>query len=162
MTQVAENRQLVSYARQGSSYTNEDKQYVALMYLQYGNTLKVAEITNIPRTTIVGWQKESWWQELLVIVRQENKDELNGIYTRLLKKSADLIENQLNKGDLKALDAAKIHGIMFDKRQILNHEPTSITSSSKISDLQQQFETYMKAKDITADVIKTHNELDNQ
>ena len=162
MTQVAENKQLMSYSRRGSYYTNEEKQHAAFMYLQYGNTVKVAAVTGIPQSTIADWVKRPWWQELITIVRQENKDELNGIYTRLLKKSADLIENQLNKGDLKALDAAKIHGIMFDKRQILNHEPTSITSSSKISDLQQQFETYMRAKDITADVVKTDNELDKQ
>ena len=158
---VAENKQLI-VTRKGSYYTQEDKQFAALMYLQYGNMVKVSSVTQIPQTTLSGWIKTDWWENLLVIVRAEKKDELNANLTRLIDKSVQVIEKQLENNEVKAIDAAKIMGISFDKRQILNHEPTSITSSSKISDLQQQFETYMKAKDITADVIRTNSELDNQ
>ena len=158
---VAENKQLI-VTRKGSYYTQEDKQFAALMYLQYGNMVKVSALTGIPQTTLSDWNRRDWWENLVALVRTEKKDELNANLTRLIDKSVQVIEKQLENNQVKAIDAAKIMGISFDKRQILNHEPTSITSSSKISDLQQQFETYMKAKDITADVIRTNNELDNQ
>ena len=162
MTQVAENKQLMSYSRRGSYYTNEEKQFAAAIYLQYGNLVKVSSIVNIPHRTLADWTKTEWWENLVAIVRTEKKAELNANLTRLIDKSVQVIEKQLENNEVKAIDAAKIMGISFDKRQILNHEPTSITSSSKISDLQQQFETYMRAKDITADVVKTDNELDKQ
>ena len=136
---------------QGSRYTDEDRQYVVLLFLTYGNLQKVSDISGIARTTLHYWKQSVWWNDLIDYVRLEKQDELNANYQRLLDKTVKVIEKQLDSDEVKAMDAAKIHGIMFDKRQILNHRPTSISSTSNISDLAKQFDEYLNSKTIQAE-----------
>ena len=107
MSQVAENKQLMSYSRRGSYYTNEEKQFAAAIYLQYGNLVKVSSIVNIPHRTLADWVKTEWWENLVAIVRTEKKAELNANLTRLIDKSVQVIEKQLENNEVKAIDAAK-------------------------------------------------------
>ena len=151
-------RDVIPVYNPSSSYTAQDKEYAAIVFLMYGSIQKVSKITGIPDRTLYQWSKKEWWENLVAAIREQNSEELNANFSRLITKSVKVIENQLDKGEVKALDAAKIMGISFDKRQILNHKPTTITSTTKISDLQQQFEDYLKAKDITADVVRTTSE----
>lgn len=138
---------------QGSKYTDQDRQYVALLFVTYGNLQKVSDLSGIARTTLHYWKQSDWWNDLINYVRLEKKEELNANYQRLLDKTVKVIEKQLDTDEVKAMDAAKIHGIMFDKRQILNHMPTSISSTSNISDLAKQFDDYLASKTIEAERV---------
>lgn len=152
---VAAN-QMIVLPGTNSQYTHEDYHRAVVAYLTLGNLHKVAAVIDIPRRTLYGWTKTTWWAELLNHVRQEKRDEFDAGFTRLIDKTINTIEIQLDAGEVKARDAATIMGIAFDKRQILNLKPTSITAkTTDINGLQAQFEDYLKAKTIEADVIQT-------
>jgi len=59
----------------GSKYTVEQKANVALQYAIHGNMKKAARQCGIPRTTIIYWQKQVWWDELISEIRSAKADE---------------------------------------------------------------------------------------
>lgn len=142
----------------GSQYSNQDKFKAALFYTLYGNIRRVSELLSVPERTIYDWYKSEWWEKLTKIIREENKTELNANYSRLLDKTIQHIEKQIDNQEVKALDLAKIHGIMFDKRQILNNMPTSISGKTKeISDLAAEFNRFVQAKTIDVKITETES-----
>ena len=54
------------------------------------------------------------------------------VYTGLITKGLGIIDDKMNKNakDISAVAAAKIVGILFDKRQLLIGEPTSIEDNN--------------------------------
>ena len=147
--------QLKGITYSGSKYSNEQRTHAALVYLTYGNLNKTSRAVNIPQRTLEDWTKTEWWRELTTKLREEKKDEFDAGFTRIIDKTIKTIENQLDSGEVKARDAATIMGITFDKRQVLNNQPTSITGKSQdISKLQAQFEEYLQAKEIDVEVLQ--------
>jgi len=153
MSVLAESLNNVTY--NGSQYSDEQRKHAALTYLTIGNINKTAQLTNIPQRTLYDWTKTEWWQELTTRIREEKKQEFDSNFTRIIEQCTQTIEKQLENDEVKARDAAMIMGITFDKRQVLNNQPTSISAKSHdISKLQEQFEDYLKAKEIEVEVIK--------
>ena len=83
-----------------------------------------------------------WWQLALEQIRVENRSRLNAELTEILFKSLEQARERLDNGDItvlkdgeivrhpiKARDLTLMAAIMFDKRQILNNSPTTITQS---------------------------------
>lgn len=139
----------------GSRYTHQERYQAAIYYIGYGNSKKVSELTGIPRNTVLSWFKTDWWQQLVTRLCEEKQQEFNAGFSRLIEKSIDTIENQLDNQEVKAMDAAKIMGIAFDKRQILNNRPTSIQGkATSINDLQNEFERFISAKEIKLETEK--------
>jgi hypothetical protein len=139
----------------GSRYNYQDRYQAAVYMVIYGNTKKVAELTGIPRNTLLCWLKYEWWEKLINKLHEERSQEFKAAFSRLIDKSIKEIEKQLDNQEVKALDAAKIMGIAFDKRQIMNNLPTSIQGKSvQISDLAAEFERFTNAKQINQDEIE--------
>lgn len=140
----------------GSKYSNQDRAQAVYAYVATGTLKRTSVATGIPVPTLQDWRRKTWWAELITRVHEEKKDEYNSGFSRIIEKSMQVIEKQLEDGEVKARDAATILGITFDKKQILNLKPTTITAKSiDISKLQSQFEDYLKAKTIDADVVHT-------
>ena len=136
-----------------SKYTDTEKLNAAVIYLSFGNLNKTAQATNIPQRTLYDWSKSDWWDKLCTRIRQEKRTEFDAGFTRIIDKAINHIENQLDSGNVSARDAATIMGITFDKRQVLNMQPTSITKSLNINDLHEQFERFMNAKTIDSELV---------
>lgn len=140
----------------GSKYSNEERAKAVYAYVATGTLKRTSLVVSIPVPTLQDWRSKAWWAELITRVHEEKKEEYNSGFSRIIEKSMQAIEKQLDSGEVKARDAATIMGISFDKRQILNLQPTSITAkSTDINGLQAQFEDYLKAKTIEADVTQT-------
>lgn len=135
--------------RPGSQYTREQVQEAAAHYVVTGSAEKVAELTGIPRTTVLGWRKEDWWVELTASIRQDHADELDGALSGLIRSSVSAVQDRLDNGELKPhkvrgedgervdlirvpvtlRDATLAYAVAFDKRQISRNLPTSISES---------------------------------
>ena len=113
----------------GSQYTHEQKISAAIQYISIGNTTRLAQMIGMPQRTLEDWTKKEWWRELTTRIREEKKPEYDAMFSRIIETSAQVIETELKKGKVKARDAATIMGISFDKKQVLNNQPTSISSS---------------------------------
>ena len=70
--------------KSGSKYSDQQRMEVAVLYAISGNAKKVAKATGIPRTTIVGWKKQEWWQDAVTSIQSEKADEHRAKYSELV------------------------------------------------------------------------------
>ena len=123
-------------------YDDTVKINAAYLYAACGNYSKTARDTNIPRTTIVGWAKDSpVWVDSLVKARQEISDEILAHNLELVVLSNEEIKDRIQNGDsvlrgdklvrvpMKGRDLAVVAGIKEDKVRVALGQATSITVS---------------------------------
>lgn len=119
---------------EGSKYTDEQRRHAVLNYALLGNIVAVAESTGIPQTTLYEWKNNTeWWGELLVTVRDQKQDEIDALYTRGIHRAAERALDKIEDPDAKLLDLVKTTAILFDKRQLVRNQPTSIKADSQQS-----------------------------
>jgi len=111
----------------GSKYTAEQKADVAIQYAISGNMKKVARQSGIPRTTIISWQKQPWWDEFIATVRSEKADEHRAKYSELVDKAQEVALEKLPEAS--AQQAMIIAATGTDKIRLHDGMPTSITGS---------------------------------
>jgi hypothetical protein len=139
----------------GSKYDYQQRYMAVVYWIAYGNIKRVSELLSIPQDTLYGWTKKDWWEQIAKRLKAEKSEQFNAGFGRLIEKSIEVMENQLENQEVKALDAAKIMGIAFDKRQVLNNLPTSIQGKTKdLNELQEEFERYLSAKEINIQTKK--------
>jgi hypothetical protein len=143
-----------------SKYTPEQKIEAVSLYVLYGNMKKVSLATGLPWALIRGWKtKTKWWDGVYQEIVRAKNDELQGVMTQILDKAMTEIQDRIENGNevvnkegekhrvkVPAKELALVAGIMFDKRQMLRGEPSSIRQSNQVnvSDLKAQFEEFAK------------------
>jgi len=122
----------------GSKYSDEQRMEVAVLYAVSGNAKKVAKDTGIPRTTIVGWKGQDWWQDVVEQIRAQNNDKALAKYAQMVDKAQDVALEKLP--DASAAQASIIAATATDKGRLLLNQPTSITGKAQsIDDLAKAF-----------------------
>jgi len=125
-------------------YDDIAKINAAYLYAASGNYSKVARDTNIPRTTIVSWAKDSpVWVDSLVKARQEISDEILAYNLEIVIKTNEQIIDRIDNGDtvltkdgkqvrvpMKGRDLAVVSGIKEDKARVSLGQATSIVGKS--------------------------------
>ena len=164
----------ISEFPKGGKYKVDDYVMAAAYYVIMGTSVQVSKYTGIPSRTIRKWTGEEWWKTLVQEVRKAKQDELDAKLTNIImvagEKLADRVENgdtlvvqgELTKVPLKAMDLAKVVGITYDKRALLRGDPTSRTEQMKdsttiLAELQNKFAQMAKdylPKPIQGEVIK--------
>ncbi len=126
-------------------YDDTAKINAAYLYAASGNYSKVARDTNIPRTTIVSWAKDSpVWVDSLVKARQEISDEILAYNLEIVIKTNEQIIDRIHNGDtvfdkhgvkvqmpLRGRDLAVISGIKEDKARVALGQATSIVGKAE-------------------------------
>ena len=115
--------------RKGSKYTDQQRMEVVVLYAISGNAKKVAKDTGIPRTTIVGWKKQDWWQDAVASVRSEKADEHRAKYSELVDKAQQVALKKLPEAS--ARDAMIIAATGTDKIRLHDGMPTEITGKAE-------------------------------
>jgi len=122
----------------GSKYTAEQKADVAIQYAISGNMKKVARQTGIPRTTIIHWQNQGWWDELISEIRSAKADEHRAKYSELVDKAQEVALEKLPEAS--AQQAMIIAATGTDKIRLHDGMPTEITGKvGSIADLAKEF-----------------------
>lgn len=129
-------------------------------YLATGSLLMASGICKVPYTTCKHWKKQPWFKDMIANIRSEEKMELDAKVSKIVNKTLDVIVDRLDGGDyildsksgtvkrvpVKMRDAKSVMTDLFDKRQLLRNEPTSITESQTVDKrlemLAQQFEKF--------------------
>jgi len=126
-------------------YDDTAKINAAYLYAASGNYSKVARDTNIPRTTIVSWAKDSpVWVDSLVKARQEISDEILAYNLEIVIKTNEEVLDRVKNGDvvltkdgkqirvpMKGRDLAVVGGIKEDKSRVALGQATSIVGKSE-------------------------------
>ncbi len=138
-----------------SLYSDEKRREAIAAYATTGVMTRVAELVNIPVSTLYGWRKCEWWETLLTRIRDEKADELDAMLTENIHLAGEQIKDRLTDGDylvskdgalkrkpVGARDLALVQAISFDKRALGRNQPTSISGNSKdeLKKLQDQFQ----------------------
>jgi len=122
----------------GSKYTVEQKANVAIQYAIHGNMKKAARQCGIPRTTIISWQKQVWWDELISEIRSAKADEHRAKYSELVDKAQEVALEKLPEAS--AQQAMIIAATGTDKIRLHDGMPTEITGKvGTIADLAKEF-----------------------
>jgi len=116
------------FVAKGSKYSDQQRMEVAVLYAISGNAKKVAKATGIPRTTIVGWKKQDWWQDAVASVRSEKADEHRAKYSELVDKAQQVALEKLPGAS--AAQANLIACQATDKIRLHDGMPTEITGKS--------------------------------
>ena len=152
-----------------SEYDDETRRRAVVEYCVLGNISRVAEIINVPRTTIASWKDTEWWSALYEKTLKEVNDEILANNLRIATESQKHLLDRLERGDVvrtelktnedgepaivevrqpvRARDLSVIGGIAQDKARVQLGQPTSISGSSSeaIKGLAAQFEQLSRA-----------------
>jgi hypothetical protein len=131
-----------------------------------GNIRTVSEVLGINYETLKAWKSEVWWDDLAKAIRQEKQEELDGTMTGIIDKSLKILQDRLDNGDViinaktgriiraDANIATTVNVLknVFDKRQLIRNEPTSISrqesTDERLQRLAEEFAVFSKAKTI--------------
>lgn len=147
-------------------YTKEEKYEAAMHYMVTGNQTKTARELGIPQKTIQQWisRDDKDFVEAYIRASDTNLKKYDAKVSSLIDKALRVLEKKLeHPEDISAKDAALVHNMLFDKRQIARARPTQIkqTDTSQLSQLAQAFAQIAQSntpKSAELEVI-THEEI---
>jgi len=94
-----------------SKWTPEQKVHAVIAYVNHGYFKRASKATGIPRQTIQGWAKESWWLKVT-----------DCIYNMKSQKIASLYVNTIEHGAEQLLDRTKNGEYVYDKSGNMQYE----------------------------------------
>jgi len=121
-------------------YTDKERIEVATLYAALGSVKHVAELTRVSDTTIRGWVRQPWFQELLDEIRAENDQKIDVKFNEIIGDALEQLSDRVKNGDhvltrtgemvrkpVAARDLSIVAAINIDKRQLLRGKPTQRT-----------------------------------
>ncbi len=128
-TPINGKNRMSDLVKSGSKYSDQQRMEVVILYAISGNAKKVAKATGIPRTTIVGWKKQEWWQDAVTSIQSEKADEHRAKYSELVDKAQRVALKKLPEAS--AAQAIIIAGTATDKIRLHDGMPTEITGKAE-------------------------------
>ena len=153
----------------GKWFKEEVRIKAACVYAVTGNASRTSEITGVPSGTIRQWKLQPWWPQVIERIRSEHDDELDVKFTGIIDKTVEQINDRLESGDyiydvkngefkrkpMGGKEIAVVTSIMMDKRNMLREKKQIRREETAVMDrlkkLAQEFEGFVKAKDVTAE-----------
>lgn len=145
--------------------SRQQKVTAAVAYLLGNSYTKSAKIAGISKPTIFAWKHQTeWWPELISHLKRHHDEDLEARTSGILNRALSEIEDRLLNGEevvdtkndkivrkkVGARDAAITFGTLYDKRQLMRSQPTSISENTseaaRIERLKQQFEELAEKK----------------
>ena len=145
---------------------SEKKQLeVVTTYLALGNLAETSRVCNVPTITVKKWKQQPWWAELVADIQSGEGQKADNKMSKTIDKALDLIMTRMEEGDylydqktgrlvkvpLKARDLERVASGLFDKRQLIRKQPTSIKQSDlnqkdRLLELAEQFAKFAGMK----------------
>jgi transposase-like protein len=150
----------------GVRHSESEKAHAAALYAVTRNMVEVSKITNINEKTLSRWKQEPWFGEIVDRVKKEHNEVLDAKFSKVLDKAAEEMQDRVENGDfvltkdgatvrvpVRARDLATVAGTLFDRRQLLRGEATSLSASvnpeEKLKQLWDKFEKFNQAREVT-------------
>jgi hypothetical protein len=111
------------------------------------------------------WKQQPWWAELVADIQSGEGQKADNKMSKTIDKALDLIMTRMEEGDylydqktcrlvkvpLKARDLERVASGLFDKRQLIRKQPTSIKQSDlnqkdRLLELAEQFAKFAGMK----------------
>lgn len=139
-------------------YDNEAKLDAVALYYTERDFSAVGKKLGIPHTTIRYWGTQEWWTEAMNRLADEFNRKLDTKFRTLMMDLLDKARSEIDS--CKTYQAIVGASILFDKRQVLNHQPTSISGKSDTEARLKVLGAQMKKvnKEITQDPVEENKE----
>lgn len=144
---------------------NKSKHTEAVMtWLATGNLVQTAAITKIPLPTLKHWKKQPWWKEAVDTFYDDDKQELDAKYQKIVRKALTVMDDRLTNGNFQMdqktgrilrvpVSLADSHRVMkdlVDQQQVLRKDKKEEQQQAQVS----ANETLLKLAKQFADMAK--------
>lgn len=128
----------------------ESKRQEALMtYLTVGNLVTVSAIVKVPYETVRYWKKQPWWKEQVEAFYDDDKQELDAKYQKIVRKALTVVEDRLDNGNFQ----------MDQKTGKITRVPVNLADTHRVmKDLVDQQQKLRKDKVVEAIAQETIND----
>jgi hypothetical protein len=158
-------------------WKEQKKMDAVITYLALGSATQTAQLLNIPVKTLHSWKSSDWWKEWVEDIQNESNQKLDNKMSKTMDKALDMLMDRLEDGNyqydqargkmvripVNAQDAVKITTALFDKRQLIRKQPTTIksnpeTTEARLLKLAQEFAKFVGVKPPEERVVNEHIE----
>lgn len=123
----------------GPGHWPESKKIEAVTaVMSLGSVPLAAAMIKVPTHTINTWKTKPWWKELVNKLQDEDNQELDTKFTRIIKKTLDVIDDRIENGNFQfdpktgrvlripvnLRDTHRVMADLVDKRRVIRKEPT--------------------------------------
>lgn len=146
---------------------NKQKHAEAVMtWLATGNLTQTAAITKVPLPTIKHWRKQPWWKEAVEAFYDDDKQELDAKYQKIVRKALAVMDDRLTNGNFQLdqktgrilrvpvslSDSHRVMKDLVDQQQVLRkdkkeeQQQVQSTVNETLMKLAKQFSDMAKGK----------------
>ena len=147
-----------------NKYSKPERLNCVYQYIMSGNLSEVGRRLEIPKKQLETWKKQPWWDLAKNKCLEEHRDFLDTTFSDCIKEAIKEIKDRIVNGDevlsvrtgeihrkkMSGKDLAVTSSILFDKRQLLRNQPTSI-GTKNAADLKALAENFDKMADRPAE-----------
>lgn len=130
---------------------------VVTALLALGNATTAAAVTKVPLETVRAWKKQEWFKEMVQQIQDEDNQELDTKFTKIIRKTLDTIEDRLENGNFQfdpktgrvmripvnLRDTHRVMSDLVDKRKLIRNQPVASENeegaASRLAKLAVQF-----------------------
>lgn len=151
-----------------TGHTSKQKKLIAATaYILHGSATKAAKIAGVSKPTVLDWKNNSeWWPYLIAHLKEKHDEELEAKTGKVIDQALEAVQDRVVNGDvvmnyktgemehkpISGKDMTIIFGTLYDKRQLMRNNPTSISDNKsedqRLRELMQEFIKFSQARQI--------------
>lgn len=161
---------------QPGHWSEKKKAEAVVTWLATGSPIETSRLINVPVQTVKMWKSQPWWEEMVEDIRNNESQQTDNKMSKLINKALDMLVERMEEGNyqydqksgrivkipMNASDITKVTQTLFDKRQLIRKQPTSIKTSpenteQKLLKLAQQFAAFVgksQKQELVSDYIE--------
>ena len=127
----------------------EKKKIEAVTAWMGSGSLPIASATiGVPLETIRTWRRMPWWKEIEQQIKDEDNQELDAKFSKIVRKTLDVIEDRIDNGNFQLdpktgrvlrvpvnlRDTHRVMTDLVDKRKVIRNEPITTNSAEGVND----------------------------
>ncbi len=104
--------------------------------------------TGVPLETIRTWRRMPWWKEIEQQIKDEDNQELDAKFSKIIRKTLDTLEDRIDNGNFQLdpktgrvlripvnlRDTHRVMSDLVDKRKVIRNEPITTNSAEGVND----------------------------
>ena len=121
---------------------------VVTAVMSTGSIPIAAGMTGVPIETIRTWRKMPWYKEMEQTIKDEDNQELDSKFSKIIKKTLDVVEDRLENGNFQfdqktgkiiripvgLRDTHRVMTDLVDKRKVIRNEPITTSAGEGVND----------------------------
>ena len=141
-------REKKTKADQPGWWPEKKKIEVVTAWMSLGSIPLASATTGVPIETIRTWRRMPWWNEMTQNIKDEDNQELDAKFTKIVRKTLDVIDDRIENGNFQLdpktgrvvrvpvnlRDTHRVMSDLVDKRKVIRNEPTKSESNEGVND----------------------------